>query len=110
MAKANNPPFGQKQRDLEVHEWSRPVSDFPDLSQAGVHKKNSRAGKASARSKAPKVKAKHAEVLRLMKQIEGKNAALSQDDLANKIRSRLPTGMQLKESQIIKIMRNSKKQ
>jgi hypothetical protein len=27
MAKPNDQPFGQKQRDLNVHEWSQPRSD-----------------------------------------------------------------------------------
>jgi hypothetical protein len=62
MAKADNPPSGRKQPDLNVHELWRPVSDFPGLSQAGVRKKNSRAGKASILAKTPRIMARHAEV------------------------------------------------
>jgi hypothetical protein len=119
MAKVDNPPFGRfgrKQQDMNVHELSLPVSDL-DLRgirdkavEDADHAKSSFAGKASAKSKAPKVRAKHDEVLRLMRLIRGKNPTLGPDDLANKIQSRLPPDMCLGPSQIIKIMRASKKQ
>jgi hypothetical protein len=53
MAKADNPPFGRKQQDWKIHEWSRPVSDL-DLRgirdkavEDADHAKSSFAGKAS---------------------------------------------------------------
>ena len=42
MAKADNPPFGRKQQDLKVHEWSRPVSDldFRAIGDKVIREKN----------------------------------------------------------------------
>jgi hypothetical protein len=62
MAKVDNPPFGHKQRDLEVHEWSRPVSDLdiPAIKDKAVceavRKKASHAGKVGVekRREAPR--------------------------------------------------------
>jgi hypothetical protein len=50
MAKPDDPPppFGRKQQqELIAHDWHKPISDFPEITQTALRKKNKRAGKAS---------------------------------------------------------------
>jgi hypothetical protein len=78
-------------------------------SEPSNRQQSSRGGKKSAESRKPKVEERHAEVLRLMGKIESDNPGISQEKLAGEIERNLPKNKRLGHSQILKIMRASKK-
>lgn len=80
----------------------------PYLRDKAKSERASIAGKKRAANEKPKVDARHAEVLRLMGEIKSKNPVITQDELATKIVSKLPEGMALGRSRILRIMRVSR--
>jgi hypothetical protein len=70
----------------------------------------SRKRKICIEKQKPAVQAKHAEVLRLMSEIESKKPGIKKGKLADLIEAGLPKGSALGREQVLKIMRRAKKE